>query len=354
MRKEWYILQVYSGMENKVKETLEERAKNVGENKYFGRIIIPEVEELNYSNKRVQKIYVSKEAKVHVRKGKDVKKGDLLAKEPEIFVKNAGKVIESKNFRRIIVETEGKKFSKTFLIPESSGFLSGLRTGKKVHTDTPFTKNFEYKSDVDGEIVSVEKVKRILIKNYNNENDIYVVPRETFINETFKLGNDIGVGEKLSESKEYKAKFSGRVDIRETPFHKEIKIIKTKRKNLFPGYIFVEMMYIKETEKLIKNAPYVSTVLNIGGKPVKLNKNEVRAILRLIGEESYEKRQIKEVRTDFEIGEHVKIINGPFEYFTGKIKHLDLEKQEVQVVVTMFGRETTVTLSLGEIEKIVD
>jgi transcriptional antiterminator NusG len=89
-------------------------------------------------------------------------------------------------------------------------------------------------------------------------------------------------------------------------------------------------------------------------KPVKLNKNEVRAVLRLMGEEAYQKRQVKEIRTDFELGEHVKIINGPFEYFTGKIKDYDLEKQEVQVVVTMFGRETTVTLSLGEIEKIID
>ncbi len=58
MRKEWYVLQVYSGMENKVKETLEERIKNLGYEKYFGKIIIPEVDELNYSNKRVQKIYI--------------------------------------------------------------------------------------------------------------------------------------------------------------------------------------------------------------------------------------------------------------------------------------------------------
>jgi transcriptional antiterminator NusG len=354
MRKEWYVLQVYSGMENKVKETLEERIKNLGYEKYFGKIIIPEVDELNYSNKRVQKIYIEKEAQIFVKKGNDVKKGDILAREPEIFAKTAGKIVDIKNFRKILVETEGKKYSKTFLIPESAGLLAGLKAGKKVRADTPFSKNLEYKSDVDGEIVSVEKVKRVVIENESKEKDIYLLPRETFIHERFKVGSNVRIGDKLCEPKEYKAKFSGRIDIRETPFHKEIKIIKTKKKNLFPGYVFVEMMYTKETEELVGNLPYVSTILNIGGKPVKLNKNEIRVVLRLMGEEAYQKRQVKEIRTDFELGEHVKIINGPFEYFTGKIKDYDLEKQEVQVVVTMFGRETTVTLSLGEIEKIID
>lgn len=354
MRKEWYVLQVYSGMENKVKETLEERIKSLGYERYFGKIIIPEVEELNYSNKKTDRVFISKNAELYVKKGKDVKKGDLLAKDTEIRVKSSGAILEIKNYRRITVETEGKKYYKAFLIPESAGIISGLRIGKKLRAGTPLSKNMEYESDVDGEIVSSEKVKRIVLKTDNGEEEVYIVPKECFKNELYKTGTYVEQGTVIGSSRQYQAKFSGRIDIRETAFYREIKIVKTKRRNLFPGYVFIEMMYLKETENLVKNIAYISSFLSIGGKPVKLKRQEIRAILRLIGEEEYEKKQIKEIRTDFEIGEHVKIISGPFEYFTGKIKTIDLEKQEVSVVVTMFGRETAVTLSLSEIEKIID
>jgi transcriptional antiterminator NusG len=115
------------------------------------------------------------------------------------------------------------------------------------------------------------------------------------------------------------------------------------------------MMHVKEAEKMIINIPYVSSFLNVGGRPLKLRKKEIRVILRLIGEEEYDlAKPRKEIRTDYEVGEHVKIISGPFEFFTGKIRSIDLEKQEVKVSVSMFGRETEVELGLTEIEKIVD
>jgi transcriptional antiterminator NusG len=354
MRKEWYVLQVYSGMENKVKENIEEKVKNLGYDKYIGKIVIPEIEELNYTNRRIDRMFVSKDAELFVKKGKDVKKGDLLAKEPAIKIKSKGKIVEAKNYRKIMVETEGKKYSKTFLIPESVGVIAGLRVGKKVVSGTPLSKNFEYECDVDGEIVGIEKVKRVVVQSDSGENEVYIVPKETFKSDSYKVGTIVEPEEIIGDAKEYRAKFAGRVDIRETALIIEIRLIKTKKKNLFPGYVFIEMIYTKEVEDTIKKIPYVSTFLNIGGKPVKLQKNEISAVLRLIGEESFEKKKLQEIRTDFEIGEHIKIISGPFEYFTGKIKGIDLEKQEVKVGVSMFGRETTVTLSLSEIEKIID
>ncbi|MDO7975686.1 KOW motif-containing protein [Oceanotoga sp. DSM 15011] len=355
MRKEWYVLQAYSGMENKVKELLEEKYRMLGFAHFFGKIIVPEIEELDYSNKKVEKVFVNNDSKVFTKKGKDIKKGDVIAKEADFFAKENGIITSLKNFRRIIIETKGKKYSTTYLIPENAGILAGLRVGKDVKAGMPFTKDASFECEVDGEIGAIEKVKKVIIDNSLGEKDVYIVPRSNFDSKVFRNGTEISKGEKLAEGKEFKAKSSGRVDVRETAMRKEIRIIKTSRKKLFPGYIFIEMMHVKEAENLVKSIPYVSTFLNVGGKPIRLKRNEIRALLRLIGEEDYEDKKDKtEIRIDYEIGEHVKIINGPFEFFTGKIKNIDLDKHEVNVSVSMFGRETDVELGLSEIEKIVE
>ncbi|MDK2945369.1 transcription termination/antitermination NusG family protein [Geotoga petraea] len=355
MRKEWYVLQAFSGMENKVKELIIEKSKVLDLDRYIGRIIVPEIEELDYSNRKVEKIFVSQDSTIYVKKGKDVKKGDIIAKNPETTIKHSGVIKEMKNYRRIIVETKGKKYSKTFLIPESAKVLSGLRIGKTVKPGMPFTNDGSYECDVEGEIGTVEKVKRIIVENSNSEEDVYIVPVKLFDSRTYKTGVEVSEGEAIASGKEFKSKSSGRVDIKDMPLRKEIRIIKTSRKKLFPGYIFIEMMHVKEVEKMIVNIPYVSSFLNVGGRPLKLKRKEIRVILRLIGEEEYDSaKPRKEIRTDYELGEHVKIISGPFEFFTGKIKSIDLEKQEVKVSVSMFGRETEVELGLTEIEKIVD
>ncbi|MCP5455723.1 MAG: antitermination protein NusG [Thermotogae bacterium] len=353
MKKEWYVLQAYSGMENKVKELIEEKAKMLSLNSFFGKIVIPEIEEIDYVNRKIEKIFVSPDATLFIKNRKDIKKGEPIAKEPSVHVKKGGTITESKNYRKITVETEDKRYSKIFLIPEKAGVLTGLRAGKKVKSGTPFTKDGTYESDVDGEIGSIEKVKRIVIENNSSENDIYVVPAKIFDSKLYRTGTRVEDGEEICSGYEYKAKSSGRIDVKEHLMRKEIKIIKTSRTKLFPGYIFIEMMFIKEAENIIKSIPYVSTFLNIGGKPIKLRKNEIRAILRLIGEETYtEKKAV--VRIDYEIGEHIKIISGPFELFNGRIMEIDKAKQEVKIAVTIFGRETKVEVSLSDIEKIID
>lgn len=355
MKKEWYVLQIYSGMENKVKELIEEKAKMTGQSQYFGKIVVPELEEIDYSNKKSEKIIVDFDTKILVKKGKDVKKGTLLAKEPDIFIKNSGEIVESKNYRKFVIETKGKKYIKSFLIPESANVLSGIRQGKQLKPGTPFTTDSSYECDVDGVVSYVEKAKRIVVQPDNvEEKDVYIVPRNSLDTKLYKNGSLVKKDEKISIGNEFKARTNGRIDIKQHPMTKEIRVIKTSKKKLFPGYIFIEMMYIKEAERLVISVPYVSTFLNMGGKPLKLRRNEVRAILRLMGEEVFEEKRNQNIKIDYKINEHVKIISGPFEYFTGKIKKIDPDKAEVVVVVSMFGRETEVELSLSEIEEITD
>jgi transcriptional antiterminator NusG len=352
MRKEWYIAQAYSGMENKVKEVIEEKAKMLGLSSLFGRVIVPEIEEIDYANRKVDRVFISNEAELYTKASKYVKKGDILAKEPSIYCKKTGAVTEVKNYRRIIVETVDKKYSKTFVIPESAGIIAGLRTGRDIKSGMPFAKSAAYECDVDGEIGSIEKVKRVVIQSSLNDEEVYVIPVKLFDSKTLRIGAKIDSGKKLANGSEYAAKSSGRVDIKEHLMRKEIKIIKTNKSKLFPGYVFIEMIYTQESENLIKTVPYISTLLNVGGKPIKLTLKEAKALLKLVGQELVEQKKLPKVRMDYTIGEQIKIINGPFELFTGKITRINLEKQEVKVTITLFGRETTVELSLAEIEKI--
>ncbi|GAB6188537.1 transcription termination/antitermination protein NusG [Marinitoga arctica] len=351
MRKKWYILQTFSGMEYKVKELIEEKAKLYDKEKMIGKILIPEESEIDLTNKKIERIVVSEEAKIFVKNGETVKKDDILAEELPVIVKNSGTIVEVKNFRKIIVETTDKKFTKTFLIPESAKIISGLKVNSKIHAGIPLAKQEGYEADLDGIIISIDKLKRITIQNENNAKDVYFVFKDNFDSSAFKKGTFVEKGQYLGNKRVYKAKSSGKVEIRDFASRKEIIILKTKISRLFPGYMFIEMILNKETQEMVKNIPYVINFINIGGTPVQLKTKEVKALLRLTGEESYEVRESK-LRADYEIGEHVRIVSGPFEFFTGKITHIDLHKQTVKVTINMFGRETEVELGLTEIEKI--
>ncbi|KLO22353.1 transcription termination/antitermination NusG family protein [Marinitoga sp. 1155] len=351
MRKKWYILQTFSGMEYKVKELIEEKAKLYEKEKMFGKILIPEESEIDLTNKRIERMVVSEEATVFVKNGENVKKGDLLAEEPPIIVKNSGTIIEVKNFRKIIVETKDKKFTKTFLIPESAKIIGGLKVNSRIHVGIPLAREEGYEADLDGIIISIDKLKRVTIQTDSNAKDVYFVFKDNFDSNAFRKGTYVEKGQILGNKRQYKAKSSGKVEIRDFASRKEIIILKTRVSRLFPGYMFIEMILNKETQEMVKNIPYVINFINIGGTPVRLKTKEVKALLRLTGEENYEVKESK-LRVDYQVGEHVRIVSGPFEFFTGKITHIDLHKQSVKVTINMFGRETEVELGLTEIEKI--
>ncbi|WGS64125.1 transcription termination/antitermination NusG family protein [Marinitoga aeolica] len=351
MRKKWYILQTFSGMEYKVKELIEEKAKLYEKENMFGKILIPEESEIDLTNKKIERLVVSEDANIFVKNGENIKKGDILAEEPPVIVKNSGTIAEVKNFRKIIVETKDKKFTKTFLIPESAKIIGGLKVNSRIHAGIPLAKADGYEADLDGIIISIEKMKKVVIHTESNSNDVYLIFKDNFDSAAFKKGTYVEKGQILGNKRQYKARSSGKVEIRDFASRKEIIILKTRISRLFPGYMFIEMILNKETQEMVKNIPYVINFINIGGTPVQLKTKEVKALLRLTGEESYEMKESK-LRADYEVGEHVRIVSGPFEFFTGKITNIDIHKQTVKVTINMFGRETEVELGLTEIEKI--
>ncbi len=117
-------------------------------------------------------------------------------------------------------------------------------------------------------------------------------------------------------------------------------------KKFYPGYILIEMELDDETWHLVRNTPRVSGFVG-GSKPVPIPQEEVQQILQQI-----EKGPTAQVRTQYQAGEHVRIIDGPFSNFTGNIEEVDMDHGRLRVMVSIFGRQTPVELNFFQIEKV--
>lgn len=121
----------------------------------------------------------------------------------------------------------------------------------------------------------------------------------------------------------------------------------TERK-FFPGYVLVQMEMNDDTWHLVKSTPKVTGF--VGGtatKPAPISEKEVNAILQQI-QEGVEKPKPKVL---YEVGELVRIIDGPFSDFNGTVEEVNYEKSKLRVSVTIFGRATPVELDFSQVEK---
>lgn len=119
-------------------------------------------------------------------------------------------------------------------------------------------------------------------------------------------------------------------------------------RRIFPGYVLVEMDLTDETWHLVKSAPRVTGFLGgSGNRPSPISENEVNKILSQM-EEGVEKPRPKVL---FEVGEMVRVKEGPFADFNGNVEEVNYEKSKVRVSVAIFGRSTPVELDFSQVEK---
>ena len=141
------------------------------------------------------------------------------------------------------------------------------------------------------------------------------------------------------------------------PTEEEIEIRdgqrRTVSKKIFPGYVLVQMIELKEGDEssnkawyVVRNTPGVTGFVGSGAKPVPLDDNEVKQILRQMRVEE------PRVKIGFQVGQSVRIIDGPFIDFAGQVSEINLEKGKVKVLVSFFGRETPVELDFLQVERI--
>ena len=135
------------------------------------------------------------------------------------------------------------------------------------------------------------------------------------------------------------------------PTHEVTEVKKGKRtkkqKKYFPGYVLVKLDMNKQVYHLIKNIQKVSGFLGSADKPTPISDKEIQRILGTVSESA----NIQKSGISFEIGEKVKVCDGPFASFNGLVEEIDEEKSRLKVSVSIFGRATPVDLEYHQVEK---
>ncbi len=135
------------------------------------------------------------------------------------------------------------------------------------------------------------------------------------------------------------------------PMHEVTQVKRGKRvqrkKKYFPSYVLVRMELSKELYHMVKNINKVTGFLGSGGSPVPVPEKEIDKIIGRIKEGSL----VPEPKLSFDIGEQVKVCEGPFASFNGMVEEVDEEKSRLKVSVSIFGRPTPIDLEYNQVEK---
>ncbi|RJF85634.1 transcription termination/antitermination protein NusG [Sphingomonas cavernae] len=126
------------------------------------------------------------------------------------------------------------------------------------------------------------------------------------------------------------------------------KKVQSERK-FFPGYVLAKLEMNDDVYHLVKNTPKVTGFLGSSGKPQPISEAEAARILNTKEEAAAAPKH--QIKVDYEIGDQVKVLDGPFASFNGLVEELDFEKNKVKVAVSIFGRATPVELDFEQVER---
>jgi transcriptional antiterminator NusG len=157
---------------------------------------------------------------------------------------------------------------------------------------------------------------------------------------------------KVKKNIEHRAESMGMTDrILEVvvPTETEIEIRNGVRREVerrvFPGYVLVNMIMDEDSWYVVRNSPGVTGFVGMGNKPTPLSPEEIGKIMQRI--ESDEPK----LKVSFNIGEHVRIMSGPFAEFSGIVEEIDADKGKAKVLVSFFNRETPVEVDFLQLER---
>ena len=170
-----------------------------------------------------------------------------------------------------------------------------------------------------------------------------------YIVQTFS-GFEQKVKQTLKETIETK-ELSEKIDEVLVPMHEVTEVKRGKRvqrkRKYFPSYILVKMEMNKELYHMIKNIQKVTGFLGTTGTPVPVPEKEIDKIMGRIKEGSL----VPKAQISFDVGEQVKVCEGPFASFNGLVEEVDEEKSRLKVSVSIFGRPTPIDLEYNQVEK---
>ena len=170
-----------------------------------------------------------------------------------------------------------------------------------------------------------------------------------YIVQTFS-GFEQKVAETLKDTIK-KNKLDDKIESVLVPIHEVTEVKRGKRvqrkKKYFPSYVLVQMEMTKELYHMIKNIQRVTGFLGSTGNPVPVPKKEIDKIMGAIEEGSLAPKTL----VNFDIGEQVRVCEGPFASFSGLVEEVDEEKSRLKVSVSIFGRPTPIDLEYNQVEK---
>lgn len=171
--------------------------------------------------------------------------------------------------------------------------------------------------------------------------------KEWFVVHTYS-----GYEERVKKNLEQRIKFMDTGDILQVviPTEEEIEVRSGQRrsvtKKVLPGYVLVQMKMTDQSWNIVRNTPGVTGFVSSGSKPVPLREEEVNQILKQMTAEA------PRVKVGFRKGQSIRVTDGPFIDFVGVVDDISVEKGKVKVLLSLFGRETSVELDSLQVEKL--
>ena len=163
---------------------------------------------------------------------------------------------------------------------------------------------------------------------------------------------------KVADSIREQAKQRGLADLFEEVMVPKEKVTEVRRgkkvtsdRKFFPGYVLAKLQLNDDVYHLVKNTPKVTGFLGASGKPQPISDTEAARILNTKDEAAAAAPKTK-ISVDYEIGDNVKVLDGPFASFNGIVEELDFDRGRVKVSVSIFGRATPVELEFEQVERV--
>jgi transcriptional antiterminator NusG len=362
--KKWYAIQTYAGSELKVKEDLNERVRKRGLEKQIESFrvdseetffLVP-VEEVITSRSRRgagTEYRIPYDYDLVAKPNERIARGGVIAREAPRHVEADARVVEVESFQRVIIEMTNRN-EEVYLIPVDKRIRRDIRVGEKIRNGVPLTSDSDERFVVanKGKVVLRDKVRRVTLEFADEKVKSKLIPEKLLTK--VRKGMKLSEGDLLEGEDHIVSRASGLLKVKEYKDKRVVTIQRIEKRRLFPGYVFGRMgLDEEEMMELIDGVKGAIRYVGSRFKPTPIEGPEMKLIKRKAGlmEVPVATGEPK-IEVDFTVGEVVEIVEGPFADFTGEIKEIDKEAEEVTVMVKIFGRETPVRLGFEGIEKL--